>query len=66
MQVHGQSDLLRRQNAERLQLERDIGTEERQALEAAINEDEAKRNAFLKQKAQELADKLQGKLFSQN
>ena len=59
-QVHGQSDLLRRQNAERLQLEREIGTEERQALEAAITEDEEKRSAFLKLKAQDLVDKLQG------
>ena len=61
IQVHGQSDLLRRENAERLQLERDLSTEERKALEAAMVDDDKKRQALLKEKAEELASKLQGK-----
>ena len=62
-QVHGQSDLLRHQNAERLAGERELAAGERNALDALLAEDEVKRNATVNDMSDKLATKLQGELY---
>lgn len=60
MKVHGQSDLLRRQNAERLAAERDMMAAEQETLERFVSEDEEKRNRIIDEMSDKLANKLQG------
>eukprot|EP00058_Branchiostoma_floridae_P012905 XP_002598393.1 hypothetical protein BRAFLDRAFT_128123 [Branchiostoma floridae] len=60
--VQGQGDLLRHQNAERLQLERDLQQEEKDNMEKLLQEQEAKRQRTLQQLSDKLTFQLQGDL----
>ena len=61
MQVHGGSDLLRRQNAEKLDLERRLGQEEQEQFDKVMAEHEEKRRALMQDMEQKLSAKLHRK-----
>ena len=52
--------MLRRHNAERLELERNLCGEEEQALDKMLSDGEDKRNKLIKDMGEKLAFKLQG------
>ena len=58
--MHGQSELLRRQNAERMDLERNLLDEEMDSLKRLTDDTEARRQQALQTGAQRLAAKVQG------
>ncbi|KAI8480901.1 hypothetical protein Bbelb_413740, partial [Branchiostoma belcheri] len=60
--VQGQGDLLRHQNAERLQLERELQQDEKDTMEKLLQEQEAKRQRTLQQLSEKLTFQLQGDL----
>ena len=62
VQIHGQNDLLRRQNAERLQLERDLLAEEDRTLNELLSDSELKRNKIIHDIGEKMASRLQGNL----
>ena len=61
--MHGQSDLLRRQNAQKLQMERTLAMEEQATLDGAVKEESEKRQKVVKEMAEKLVDELQGMNF---
>jgi hypothetical protein len=60
LQVHKRSDILRKQNTEKMQLERELQGEEAKQIEKVIDEQERKAADKRKKLADSLADKLQG------
>ena len=60
-QVHGQSDLLRRQNAQKLQLERTLAMDEQAVLEGSVRETDEKRRKVVEEMAEKLVVKLHGR-----
>ena len=60
-QVHGQSDLLRRQNAQKLQLERTLAMDEQAVLEGSVRETDEKRRKVVEEMAEKLVIKLHGR-----
>lgn len=58
--IHGDNDLLRRQNAERMNLERELVREEQNTLGNQVQEDVDKRQKIINHYAEDLAFKLQG------
>ena len=57
----GSSELLRRQNAEKLQLERNLAKEEQEALERVTAEQNIKRQRLIEEMGDKLSNKLAGK-----
>ena len=57
----GSSELLRRQNAEKLSLERRLMQEEHEALDRLTADQDAKRRKLLDDMAERLTNKLAGK-----
>lgn len=60
IQIHGGSDLLRRQNAERLDLSRNLYGEEQASLSQLTVAEDTKRQEIVGRLAQKLAGKLYG------
>ena len=59
-QVHSENDLMRRQNAERLQLERDLVGSENQTFGEQAEEFDVKRRQIIENATKDLNTKLQG------
>ena len=59
-QAHGQNELLRSQNGERLNIERDLTNEERLKLEELYEQQKSTRDKIIEKSAKELSNKLHG------
>lgn len=55
-----QAELLRRQNGEKMELERDLEKDEKEALDNVLQDQDAKRRGIMDGLSQALAVKLQG------
>lgn len=59
-QTAGQGELLRKQNGEKLQLERELNKTEQEAFNLTLTDLEKSRNTEMKMLMDSLADKMQG------